>query len=202
MIKHVLGVLALMVLSGCAVPAAVTTPATLEDTWTGETDVNMLKLIRDDLATIKNFGLKKYILHIESPGGSPLFMSEIARELRDASNKGVIVEIHADMLCASACTLVLASGTPGYRYIQKNTVFLVHPLQVGDENGIQCVDHVADRTTVDGKITELELWLYRSQMSEFTGQSPETVLKWTTCGHETVGLGQVAVDMKIADHVE
>lgn len=171
--------------------------------YEGETDLDMLQQVRKDIKSAQDLGVKKLVVYLDSPGGSAIMGPEIARRFREASDKGLIVEMHADLFCASACTLVLASGTPGYRFIQKDTIFLVHPMQVGGMfSGPQCVDHVNDVSTVEGKMTYILLENFRDGYVKYTGQPYKTVVEWTTCGQERVGKAAMAVDMKIADKVE
>ena len=149
-------------------------------------------------------------VEIASPGGSALMGVDIARQLRDYSDSGAVVEVHATALCASACTLVLASGTPGYRYIEPMALFLVHPLQSGGYGGMTCnekkgdlrasPDRFAHREQDDRVADELRDML-RDSYVRFTGRPAAVVEGWLHCGGESIGRGQMAVDMGIADKI-
>jgi ATP-dependent protease ClpP protease subunit len=158
----------------------------------------MLKQVRSDLTFDKDSKVKTLRVALAS-GGGPVFTSlEIARLVRDASDKGLVVEIHAEMMCASGCTLVLASGTPNHRFISKWALFLVHPPQ--SDGG--CVQHVDVPKTQEEKVTNVLFDLMRDAYVRFTNQSKDDVEKWLTCGNENVGNGQLAVTLHVADAVE
>jgi ATP-dependent protease ClpP protease subunit len=137
-------------------------------------------------------------------GGGPVISSlEIARLVRNASEKGLIVEFHAEALCASGCTFVLAAGTPGHRFISKFALFLVHPPQGGGGFGPpSCMNHVDDAKSQDDKVTNVILDLMRDSYIRFTGKTPAEVEVWITCGNEQVGEGDLAVKLNMADATE
>lgn len=173
--------------------------------YDGPTDVDMLKSVRSDIerATAKDSKIKVLKVRILSPGGPVISSLEIARLLRDASDAGLVVEIHAEALCASGCTFVLAAGTPGKRYISRYALFLVHPPQRGGGWGeLECVNHVAKPKTQDDKITDALLDLMVDSYARYTGKDRSVIEDWLTCGNENVGSGQLAVTMGLADQVE
>lgn len=158
--------------------------------------------VRKQLAEVDKKGLKRVEIGITSPGGEAISGFTIARLIRKMSNRGVIVEIHASGLCASACTWILASGTPGYRYIDKYTFVLVHPVQNFKNGEMSCMKPVADPKDVEDRINNLYLALARELYMEFTGHSQKTVDEWMTCGREQVGKGQLLVSLGIADKLD
>ena len=166
--------------------------------WEGTTDNTMLEQARKDLDTAK--AADAYILKvtISSYGGPVTSGLEIERLVREARNSGLIVEFHATAECASMCTIILASGSPGHRYIQKQILFLVHSIQMNNE----CVKFVDNPTDVDDKVGNVQLTQIRASYMLNTGQPEGTVQYWTTCGNELVGGGDLAVVMKIADQTE
>jgi len=127
---------------------------------------------------------------------------EIARLVRDASDKGLVVEFHAEALCASGCTFVLAAGTPGHRFISKWALFLVHPIQGGGFGGGSCIEHSDNPKTQDEKAINAIYDLMRDSYVRYTGQTPAQVEVWLTCGNEQVGGGALAVTLNIADVAE
>jgi ATP-dependent protease ClpP protease subunit len=168
--------------------------------WEGSTDNDMLKLAREavEAATAKDSKIKVLRVSIISGGGPVITSLEIARLLRDASEKkGLIVEIHAEALCASGCTWVLAAGTPGHRYMSAWALFLVHPPQ---RSG--CMEYADEAKTEDAKITNALLDLLRDSYIRYTGASKADVEKWLTCGNEQVGRGDLAVKLGFADKAE
>lgn len=147
--------------------------------------------------------IKVLKIDITSPGGEAIAGFTISRMLRTLSNQGkVVVEIHASGLCASACTWILASGTPGHRYIETYTFTLVHPVQTMTIMGPVCIKYISNPSNVDELVDNLFLTIARDLYMEFTGQPKAVVTEWVTCGHEKAGMGQMLVDMKIADKLE
>jgi hypothetical protein len=168
--------------------------------WEGDTDLDMLKQVRTDLgdATAKDSKIKVLRVSLMSPGGPVITSLEIAHLVRKASDKGLIVEIHAEALCASGCTWVLASGTPGKRYISKYALFLVHPIQ--GEMG--CVQHVDKPKAPDEKLINALLDIARDAYMRYTGRDKATVENWLSCGQEQVGGGDLAKSLNMADQLE
>lgn len=74
----------------------------------GETDLDMLKAVRGALEYVAGKSeIKTLRVLITSPGGPAITSLEIARILRDASDRGLIVETHGEGLVASGGTLSL-----------------------------------------------------------------------------------------------
>ena len=177
----------------------------LQVRWEGSTDYNMLKQARGDLELAVALKAKKLNVTITSGGGPVLTSLEIARLVRDTSEKtGLVVEIHATALCASGCTFVLASGTPGHRYISQWALFVVHSMQMsaGFMEAPTCVSYITDPKTQDDKATDVVLRLMRDSYTRYTKADPDTVEKWITCGNEQVGRGDLALRMGFVDQVE
>lgn len=210
-IKRVVWAMALMVtvsISGSEAwevkPAVDTPETTITANLRGPTDDDMIKVVSGILerAQAKDSKINTVKFNIVSPGGPIFSIIELTQMIRNASDAGLIVEMHAHTLCASGCTFVLASATPGHRTIAPMTMFLVHPPQRGGFFGApSCIEHPEKATTVDEKISAIMLEMMRDLYMRFTGQDQKTVEGWLTCGKETVGTGQSAVDMKIADKV-
>ncbi len=165
----------------------------------GGTDLEMLDKVRAALGAARNQGRHLVRFELISPGGPVMPALEIAREIRDAYDReGIVVEIHAQTLCASGCTFVLSAGTPGHRYINPMTLFLVHPIQTGGG----CLEHPSEGVTQGDKVTTTVYGMLRDTYARMTLQAPEVIEDWLICGHERVGRGMLAVDMHIADAVE
>jgi len=173
----------------------------IDDGVTGDTLKQVRKAIED--ATKKDSKVKVLKVFLFSPGGDAFAGFEAARQLRKLSDAGkVTVEMHAEGLCASACTVILAAGTPGQRYIATSTFFLVHPVQRGNMFGVACVERVDNPKTQDEKTGNVILEVFRDLYMRFTGKGQKTVEEWLSCGHEKVGNGSLAVSMGIADQTE
>jgi len=172
--------------------------------WEGETDLDMLKQVRSDLDIPKDSKVKTLYVNLLSPGGPVVTSLEIARLVREAHDKnGLTVEIHASALCASGCTFVLASGTPGSRYIAQYTLFLVHSIQAGGGWGpAVCVEHSDEAKSQEDKARNILLDIMRDSYVRYTKTDPATAEKWLTCGNEQVGQGDLAVTLGFADKVE
>jgi ATP-dependent protease ClpP protease subunit len=195
---------ALLLLVVLAVPAPVhawgVRSSELSIRIDGGIDDETVKAVR---AAASNSDLRTLRIGITSPGGSALAGLDAARILRQLSDKGVTVEIRASGLCASACTWILAAGTPGHRYIDRYTLFLVHPLQKGGGFGPPtCIQRDEGAKAIEQRTLNAVIEIARDLYVLFTGQAKETVDEWLTCGKELVGDGRLAVELKIADKVE
>lgn len=167
--------------------------------WEGETGLEMLHQVRADLAPLKRGDILQVTL--VSPGGNVVTSLEIARLVREASDRGVIVEIHATALCASGCTFVLAAGTPGHRFIGVQTLYLVHPIQAGMGS---CVDRkaVEGQTGQDAKILNTLYDFMVASYARYSGHPASEIETWFVCGQEQAGGGVVAVKLGLADRTE
>lgn len=177
------------------------TPATVKTVrWEGVTDLDLLRQARADLdSAVRSKRVKTLRVYLTSPGGPVITSLEIARLVRETSEKtGLVVEIHAEALCASGCTFILGSGTPGHRFMSRWALFLVHPMQQDGE----CVMHVDNPQTPNDKATDVLLDLMRDHYMRYTGRSAAEVELWLTCGHEQVGTGELAVRLNLADAAE
>lgn len=192
-------VLALVLSCGVAQAKVHPTLTVKSVRWEGLTDRDMLTQARADLDAAVEAKVKTLRVSLFSPGGPVITSLEIARLVRDTSERtGLIVEIHAEALCASGCTFVLASGTPNHRFISRWALFLVHSMQ---SNG-ECVVRVADPQTPEEKASTVLLDLMRDHYIRYTGRPSAEVVGWLTCGREQVGTGELAVHLNLADATE
>jgi len=164
----------------------------------GEIDGDTLKGVVADLNKARAEGAERVVLDIVSPGGGGSAALAIVQEFQQASKEGIIVEMHAHSLCASACTFILGSGTKGFRFIQEKTMFLVHGMQ----GATGCIPMKDNPTSIEDRALMVEYDLIIDTYVEETGQSREVVKKWVTCGNEQVGKGDLAVKLGLADAVE
>ena len=201
MAKLLVSLLAVLGLGFAAVEVATT--RTLDMQLEGEVDLDMYNKVLGTLKYAKAVHANKLVIDIVSPGGNALLGAGMSRDLRKASDEGLVVEIHAHDLCASMCTFLLGSGTPGYRYIESHTVYLVHPMQVGSMFGPpECMDHVKDTKDVSDKLSDMLIKELHRQYQQFSGKDKATVDGWLTCGQEQVEGGELAVKLGLADKVE
>lgn len=166
----------------------------------GMVDSDMLDKVRATLDEARQTHARKVRFNMLSPGGPVFPALEIARIVRDAYDKdGIVIEIHASTLCASGCTIILAAGSPGHRFIHKQTLFLVHAVQGGFGG---CMDWPKEPKTQDEYALAAVYAMLRDSYVRSTGQAPAEVEDWLVCGKERVGTGELAVELKIADAVE
>jgi len=195
--------IALLVVAGGIAGGYAVRSAPYDVVWEGGTDLDMFHKIQADLATGRHLRVQ-----LLSPGGPAVLCLEMARMIRNASDRGQRVEIHGQALVASCGTFILAAGTPGHRYITRTTLFLVHPLQRGGW-GDSCVarptvkrrDESLRLVSEEDKIIDSLYYLMEASYVRLTGKDHATVSRWVVCGNETTGAEQ-AVAMGIADHVE
>ena len=176
----------------------------IERVWEGEIDLDMMHKIQNDLKWAKDEKVKVLKVTLMSPGGPVITSLEAARLVRDASESGLVIEIHAVGLCASGCTLVLAAGTPGKRYISKSALFLLHAVQTGGGffSAPTCAEYKPEPKDEGERIVNALLNIMRDSYVRFTGKTPLEVEKWLSCGYEIVGSGSEAVGLGVADVLE
>ena len=164
----------------------------------------MMHKIQNDLKWAKDEKVKVLKVTLMSPGGPVITSLEAARLVRDASESGLVIEIHAVGLCASGCTLVLAAGTPGKRYISKSALFLLHAVQTGGGffSAPTCAEYKPEPKDEGERIVNALLNIMRDSYVRFTGKTPLEVEKWLSCGYEIVGSGSEAVGLGVADVLE
>ena len=186
-------------------PAPTATAATVEETWAvdwiGELDEDLYKRVKNDISYAQNEKKKVLKVTLLSGGGSVVWSLEIARLVWQAREKGLIVEMQGVALVASGATFVLASGTPGRRYISEYTIFLVHPPQSAGFFSRECLSFKPDPKDESDRLVNTILALMRDMYMKFTGKSQEEVEKWLTCGNEQAGSGKLAVSLGMADAV-
>jgi len=134
------------------------------------------------LQFIKAKSPKKLTIHLFSFGGSVFDALAMAALIEDIKAGGTIVEIKAKGLAASAGLIILVSGSPGHRSLDKNGLVMFHELQsftflkietpTSKENEAKVLRKIQDKVnkfissnsniTFDelcGKIKDREWWL-------------------------------------------
>lgn len=187
--------------NSCGLELSAASPATgtvKTVRWEGTSGYDMLKQARADIESAKAENATTLRVDLFSAGGPVLMGMEIARIMRDASDAGLIVEIHAAAQCASACTFILAAGTTGHRFVSRYTLILVHAAQRSDE----CITRTPKPTSQFEKTDNAILDLMRDHYARYTGVAPKAIEKWLTCGNEQAGEGDLAVRLHLADATE
>jgi ATP-dependent protease ClpP protease subunit len=68
-------------------------------------------------------------IHLFSFGGSAFDAMAMIGLIEEIQKNGTIIEMRAKGLAASAGLILLVSGTPGHRYLDKNSMVMFHELQ-------------------------------------------------------------------------
>ena len=178
----------------------------LDVNWIGDVDTMLAEQVSKDVETALTEH-KVLRVRLESPGGGILSALDVVKTIEAAKEKGLIVEIHARTICASACTVILGAGTKGYRIVNRRTLTLIHALQVG--GGLfappACMDIKAAQNIQDptGRIfTTLILnWMAELYAKE-SGQTIEQTMTWMDCSKEISGDGRLMIMYGLADYLE
>jgi ATP-dependent protease ClpP protease subunit len=139
-------------------------------------------------------------VEIFSPGGGAFESIEVAQTLRRARHKLRIETIGRSQVVSGA-TFILASGSPGHRYIEENAVFMVHGVQVGNYFTSECKGVTLPAETETDKYINRLIEALAQEYSNATGVPLEETEAWLICGNESVGGGQLAIDMGLADRL-
>lgn len=73
-------------------------------------------------------GVKKIVIDLMSYGGSVFDALAMAALIEEEQSRGVTVEIRVRGLAASAALIILVSGSPEHRYVDKNALIMFHEL--------------------------------------------------------------------------
>ncbi len=185
----------LFIITGCGSRA-------LNVEWTGSTDLSMIEKVKADIKHAQDYHYKMLRVEFISPGGPVITTLEITRRIREARDKGLLIEIHGRSLIASGAVLVLASASPGLRYIDKNSLTLIHGLQLSNWFESKCVDYTLNPKTEDDKVYNRLMEMVATDLATSTGYKVEDVLTWLKCGLEAAGGGELLINFKLADNLE
>ena len=170
--------------------------------WIGEVDDKLLSRITDDINAAQRDNILLLHASITSMGGTVWDGLAIASRVRGASDGGLTVEITARGYCASACTFILAAGTPGHRLAAPDAFILVHaPWSDGPFGIHQCVTRPDVLATLEDKHAALVLDSVVKAYIRYTGASTSDVEAWLKCDTEHSGFGGEAVELHLADRV-
>ncbi len=174
--------------------------------WIGEVDERFVTKVREDLHKAHTTGCEILRASLMSPGGSVVWSVEASQEIKRARQKGLIVEVHGRSLVASGALLVISAGSPNSRYIARNSLVVVHGIQVsgGFMEPPTCVDFdsIPQKKTERDKIVEGILMLIITEVAENTGKPWAETAKLFTCGNERIASGYLLVELGFADKEE
>lgn len=169
--------------------------------WHGDVGDAMLAQVQKDIEGAQLAQQKTLYVELTSPGGTVLDGLSIAYRIERARDAGMTVEIKALGYCMSACTFILASGSPGHRFVERDAKILVHPPQNETPFGSSCVSKPSDPKDLEDRSVVIMFEDVIDIYVRSTGRSVAEVTKWMTCGNEVVGHGEMAVSMGLADKV-
>lgn len=170
--------------------------------WFGATDEAMLQKVKQDIQRAEIFGCEALKASLFSGGGPVTTSVEISHEIKRARARGLRVEIAGRSFIASGGTIVLASGTPGYRTISSNAAVLVHGLQITEGwFSRSCADLVENAETEKDKWLNATIHQVAREYSDSTKVPVWITQQWLKCGNEQAGDGKLLVELGIADKV-
>jgi len=143
----------------------------------------------------ERYDVDHIVIYLNSPGGSLFEGLGFAQIMLEQQLEGKVVEVRCYGLAASAATLILAMGTPGYRYIAEGSFIMVHELWVAKFFQIQSVSQIEKVAQVMRKL--------QNGMVDFLCKrlkiSPETLIQ--RCKEETWITAEEAIKWGFADHI-
>jgi len=137
----------------------------------------------------------KVVIYLNSPGGSYFDGVAFSQLMIEEQSKGRIVEVRCYGLAASAAALILASGSPGYRYIAHGSFVMVHEIWVFKWFEVENVSRIEKQAETLRKLQDqmIDLLITRIKLSK------EELKK--RCAEETWITAEEAVEWGFADHV-
>jgi len=129
---------------------------------------------------------------------------EVIRLVEQAKTSGMAVEFHGGGMVASMATVLIASGSPGHRYVYEHAFVVIHGIQVqaGPFGESECFSPttvpVNERDRTGLQLTDTMIAL----LAGYAGQPVEVAASWLTCGNEQYGDGWLLVKLGLADLVE
>ena len=174
--------------------------------WFGEIDEGFATKVREDLFKAHKAQCKPFQAALMSPGGSVIWSVEASQEIKRARINGLVVAIHGRSLVASGALAVISAGSPGHRFIARNSLIVVHAMRRSGGFGEPpiCIDFntIAGKNDEEAKILRALLFMDITEVVENTGKPWLTVASWFTCGNEQAGPGKLLVQLGLADQEE
>jgi ATP-dependent Clp protease protease subunit len=103
---------------------------------------NSVKELCGNLMEAKNGGYSKIKISLNTTGGSVHQMASLIAVMQDLKAQGIVIETVGTGNVASAGTLILSSGSNGYRYVYPHTQLMIHnpSFNGGGENILSEID--------------------------------------------------------------
>jgi ATP-dependent protease ClpP protease subunit len=138
------------------------------------------------------------VLHISlySPGGEVFDTLDILRDMDQSKLSGLKLEIRAKNMVASAATLILAAGSPGFRHVEPDTIVVVHGIRVGWG---KCQGYTEEPITEDEKVYNSVIRLVSLKYAQYSGKRVRDTFEWLKCDNSQVGDGKLLVTLGLAD---
>ena len=177
-------------------------PNVCEVRWEDEIASTFTVKVREDLEKAKAAKCKKLVIWLLSPGGSVVHTFETVRLMEQAKKHNLILEVHGNTFVASGATFVLAAGSRGYRFIDTNAIYLIHPPRRGGMfQEPTCLElKETPKNEDDAVVNELVKAMAR-WYSKLSRKSYEEALSWIKCGTWATG-AKVAIARGLADREE
>lgn len=141
-----------------------------------ELEANLGTALRVKYAAIKNYwqselnqGFKDITVNVSSYGGDIYSITAALDFYDELKSEGIVVNTHAQGVCMSAATVVLAGGT-GNRVASKRCKFMLHDIQVGDMGNSSATQLIDYAKTLNEE--QQEFFKFYAQFSQPKG-SPE-----------------------------
>ena len=178
-----------------------TVQATCTVSWAGSIDDRFEAAAKGDLATAEKV-CSKFTVRIQSGGGGVFNTLEIVKAMRDARHRGLLIETRGESLVASGATFLLAAGSPGYRHVRLQGLYLVHGIQRVSWGSQTCVDSVPKPTTDDQWVENHVIKLMATEYALLSGKPVRETVQWLRCNNTQVGNGELMVRLGLADVVD
>jgi hypothetical protein len=167
-----------------------------EAEWTGFIGMELRQQAQNDLEAAS--GCDVLVVSLYSPGGSVFDTLEMVRLLEQTKRNGLVVEVRGHTLIASGATFLLAAGSPGHRYVEPETLVLIHGIQVG---WYGCKEHVNDPKEEFDKFFNVMYERLVVEYSRLSGRPIRETWGWLECGNAQAGNGWLLKNLGLADHV-
>jgi len=169
--------------------------------WTGSIDDRFEESAKADIQKAELY-CDKLVVDIHSPGGGVFSTLEVVKAMKDARNRGLLIETRGQGIVASGATFLLGAGSPGYRHVRGRGLHLVHGIQRASWLGQSCVDLVWSPNSDDGWIENHIIKLLATEYALLTGKPVRETLQWLKCKNTQVGNGELMVRLGLADVVD
>ena len=191
-------------LYACSIVSWEPDPSLCRAWWTGEINDVFVEKAQTDLERVQLNGCRLVTIALNSPGGYVTDGLEVIRLMRKARAEDMIVSVHGGAVVASMAILVMAAGTPGYRYTDPHTLVVVHGPrgQATPFEPATCLAVVLNPTTEEDRVLNQIINTMIAVLVENTGRAWHEVSAWFECGQEQVGDGSLLIVLGVADAIK